>query len=389
MIFTSYNNIISPLGFSTQENYQAVSDSVIGVKKIVLPFSQDVFCVAKIEDKKIRENFSKIKHEGNCTKLEQLSILSIQDVLNQSGINPQDERTLLIYSTTKGNIDLLSFDSPPVVGHSAQDDKYKNIDNKRVYLPVFANYLQSHFKFKHTPVVLSNACISGILAIVVAKRFIEQGAYDNVIVCGGDILSEFTISGFKSFNALSNEPSKPFDANRVGINLGEAVATILVTNKKELARPYNTQIISGASANDANHISGPSRTGEGLFQCLQHTLKNNTNDIGFISAHGTATSFNDEMESIAFDRAGLNTVPVNSLKGYYGHTLGAAGILETILSLESMKHQCLIKSEGYETKGVSGNITMIESHQDKSFSSFIKTASGFGGCNAAALFKKI
>jgi 3-oxoacyl-[acyl-carrier-protein] synthase-1 len=376
MIFTSYNNITSPLGFSTRENYQAVSNSVVGVEKVMLPFSQDIFCVAKIGDEKIQENFSKIKHKDNCTKLEQLSILSIQDVLNQSGINPQDERTLLIYSTTKGNIDIL-------------ENNYLDVDSKRVYLPAFANYIQSHFKFRQTPVVLSNACISGILAIVIAKRFIEQGVYDNVIVCGGDILSEFTISGFKSFNALSSKPSKPFDANRVGINLGEAVATILLTNKKELASHYSTQIVSGASANDANHISGPSRTGEGLFQCLQHALKNNTDDIGFVSAHGTATSFNDEMESIAFDRAGLNAVPVNSLKGYYGHTLGAAGVLETILSLESMKHQRLIKSEGYETKGVSGNIMMIENHQSKTFSSFIKTASGFGGCNAAALFRKI
>jgi 3-oxoacyl-[acyl-carrier-protein] synthase I len=376
MIFTSYNNIISPLGFSTQENYQAVSNSIIGVKKTNLPFSQDEFCVAKISDDKIQEQLSQIKNADTHTKLEQLSILSIQDVINQSGINPKDNRTLLIYSTTKGNIDIL-------------ENTYKNIDSKRVYLSSFAKHLQSYFQLVHTPVVLSNACISGILAIIIAKRFIEQGAYDNVLVCGGDILSEFTISGFKSFNALSHEPSKPFDANRVGINLGEAVSTILITNQKVLATPYNTQIVSGASANDANHISGPSRTGDGLFQCLTQILDKNTNDIGFISAHGTATPFNDEMESIAFDRAGLNTIPVNSLKGYYGHTLGAAGVLETVLSLESMKHQRLIKSEGYETKGVSGDITMIDSHQDKIFSSFIKTASGFGGCNAAALFRKI
>lgn len=376
MIFTSYNNIISPLGFSTSENYQAVSNSIIGVKKIKLPFSQDEFCVAKIADEKIQEHLSQIKNAETHTKLEQLSILSIQDVINQSGINPKDNRTLLIYSTTKGNIDIL-------------ENNYKNIDPKRVYLPVFAKHLQSYFQLAHTPVVLSNACISGILAIIIAKRFIEQGTYDNVLVCGGDILSEFTISGFKSFNAMSSEPSKPFDANRVGINLGEAVSTILITNKKELATPYNTQIVSGASANDANHISGPSRTGDGLFQCLTQIGNKNTNDIGFISAHGTATPFNDEMESIAFDRAGFNTTPVNSLKGYYGHTLGSAGVLETVLSLESMKHQRLIKSEGFETKGFSGNITMIESHQDKTFSSFIKTASGFGGCNAAALFRKI
>ena len=364
------------MGFSTQENYQAVSNSIIGVKKIKLPFSQDEFCVAKINDEKIQQHLSQIKNADAHTKLEQLSILSIQDVLNQSGINPKDSRTLLIYSTTKGNIDIL-------------ENTYKSIDSKRVYLSVFAKHLQSYFQFAHTPVVLSNACISGILAIIVAKRFIEQDTYDNVLVCGGDILSEFTISGFKSFNALSSEPSKPFDANRVGINLGEAVSTILITNKKELAKLYNTQIVSGASANDANHISGPSRTGDGLFQCLTQTLENNPTDIGFISAHGTATPFNDEMESIAFDRAGLNTIPVNSLKGYYGHTLGAAGVLETVLSLESMKYQRLIKSQGFETKGVSGNITMIESHEDKIFSSFIKTASGFGGCNAAALFEKV
>lgn len=376
MIFTSYNNIISPLGFSTAENYQALSNSIIGVKKMHLPFSQDEFCVAKIDDNKIQECFSDIKNAELHTKLEQLSILSIQDVINQSGINPKDDRTLLIYSTTKGNIDIL-------------ENNYKKIESKRVYLSAFTKHLQSYFQLVHTPVVLSNACISGILAIIIAKRFIEQGAYDNVLVCGGDILSEFTISGFKSFNALSNEPSKPFDANRVGINLGEAVSTILITNKKELATQYNTQMVNGASANDANHISGPSRTGDGLFQCLTQIADKNTNDIGFISAHGTATPFNDEMESIAFDRAGLNTIPVNSLKGYYGHTLGAAGVLETVLSLESMNHQRLIKSEGYETKGVTGNITMIESHVDKNFSSFIKTASGFGGCNAAALFRKI
>lgn len=376
MIFTSYSNIISPLGFSTAENYKAVSNSEVGVKKTLLPFSNELFCVAKINDAEISKRFSEIGNTPNHTKLEQLSILSIKDVIDQSGIDPTDKRTLLIYSTTKGNIDIL-------------ESAYKSIDSKRAYLPVFAKHLQLYFKLAHTPVVLSNACISGLLAIIIAKRFIELGAYDNVLVCGGDILSEFTISGFKSFNAMSTEPSRPFDANRTGINLGEAVSTILITNKKNLAGPYTTHLINGASANDANHISGPSRTGEGLFQCLTEIVKGVKEEPGFISAHGTATPFNDEMESIAFDRAGLHTIPVNSLKGYYGHTLGAAGVLETILSLESMNHQRLIKSEGYEMKGVSGNITMIESHLQKSFSSFIKTASGFGGCNAAALFAKI
>jgi 3-oxoacyl-[acyl-carrier-protein] synthase-1 len=377
MVFASYNNIISGLGFSTDENYKAILNSELAVKKTILPFSIETFCVAKIDETLLKNRFSSIEKTERYTMLEQLSILSIQDVMTQSDINPADEKTLLIYSTTKGNIDLL------------EKNNTSTIDKNRMYLWSFANVLKQHFNFKHTPVVLSNACISGLLAIIIAKRYIESGAYNNVIVCGGDILSEFTLSGFKSFNALSNEPSKPFDANRVGINLGEAVSTILITNNKELAKPYETQIISGFSANDANHISGPSRTGDGLFQCLNQLNVANKTDIGFISAHGTATPFNDEMESIAIERAELSDVPVNSLKGYYGHTLGAAGVLETILSLESLKNQTLIKSEGFESLGVSGKISVIDSFEIKSFQSFIKTASGFGGCNAAALFRNI
>jgi 3-oxoacyl-[acyl-carrier-protein] synthase-1 len=376
MVFTSYSNIISPLGFTSEENYAAIREGKTGVGKIVLPFSREPFCVAKIGERAFEERAATLRDPSAHTRLEALSILSIQDVLTRSGVDPADKRTLLMYSTTKGNIDVL-------------EGRYPSMDSGRAYLPAFAKQLQAYFGFSNTPVLVSNACISGLLAIIIARRFIEQGTYDDVIVCGGDILSEFTISGFKSFNAMSPEPSRPFDASRTGINLGEAVATLLITNKKELAAPYHTEIVSGASANDANHISGPSRTGEGLLQALQHTLKHrDISDVGFISAHGTATPFNDEMESIAFERAGLSAVPLNSLKGYYGHTLGAAGVLETALSLEAMKHQELIRSEGYAVKGVSGNVTVIGSHQPKAYSAFIKTASGFGGCNAAALFRK-
>jgi 3-oxoacyl-[acyl-carrier-protein] synthase I len=376
MVFASYNNIISPLGFTSQENLNSVLESKIAVKKKLLPFSDNIFCVSEIDNHKLQNYSSEIKNPEQYTKLEQLSILSIQDVITQSGINPKDEKLLLIYSTTKGNIDVL-------------ENKYSNISSERAYLSELGHILKTHFHFHHTPLILSNACISGLLAIIIAQRYIKSGFFNHVIVCGGDILTEFTISGFKSFNALSQEPCKPFDLNRTGINLGEAVASILLSNDEKYANLYGTEIVSGSSANDANHISGPSRTGDGLYQSLSNLSFINKETIGFISAHGTATPFNDEMESIAFERAGLLNIPVNSLKGYYGHTLGAAGVLETILSLESLKHQKLIKSAGFDTKGVSGNICFIEKHENKQFNSFIKTASGFGGCNAAALFTKI
>jgi 3-oxoacyl-[acyl-carrier-protein] synthase-1 len=375
-VFTSYHNVISPLGSTTKENYSAILNNKLGVKPHHLGKLNELFCLSVISDHQLNSISEKIKDAIQFTKLERLSICSIQNVLEQSGVSLTDPKTLLVYSTTKGNIDLL-------------DNSVKqNIPVDRTYLSVMANTIANYFKAVNKPLVVSNACISGLLAIIIAQRLIKAGQYDNIIVCGGDLVTEFTVSGFKSFNALSPNPCKPFDARREGINLGEAVSTILITKSKTGLPVSSMQIINGASANDANHISGPSRTGDGLFKAVSQTLQQNKLKVDTINAHGTATPYNDEMESIAFERAGLTNVPVNSLKGYYGHTLGAAGVLETVLTLEAASQNQLIKSAGYNEKGVSGNIKIIKEHQAANIQTILKTASGFGGCNGAALFVK-
>ncbi len=386
-VFTSYHNIISPLGFTTKENYSSVLADKLGVTPCHYGKLNEAFCLSIISEEQLNSASQQIKDAILYSKLEKLSILSIQDVLNQSGLSLSDPKTLLIYSTTKGNIDLL-------------DNSIKqNIPKERAYLSSMTNTVANYFKAINKPLVISNACISGLLAIVNAQRLIKSGQYENILVCGGDLVTEFTVSGFKSFNALSQNPCKPFDVRRDGINLGEAVAALLITKNKNNLPPSAMQIVNGASANDANHISGPSRAGDGLFQCIIQTLKNIPTairtKIDTINAHGTATPYNDEMESIAFERAALINVPVNSLKGYYGHTLGAAGVLETVLTIEAASEDQLIRSAGFSEMGVSGKIEMITEHtrlpdgQEKAnIKTILKTASGFGGCNAAALFVK-
>jgi len=377
MIFaSSYHHLASPLGFGSEENFRRLTAGESPLSKRTLPFSTDPFCVAAIDDALLGQAFEPHGNRNAHTRLEQLSIISIADVLRQSGLDPRSKDLGFIYSTTKGNIELLGEAIP-------------GINPGRAYLSQLAQHLAAHFGFVHTPIVLSNACISGLLALIMAQRLIEQKRYKHVLVCGGDILSEFTLSGFKSFNALSAEPCRPFDAHRTGINLGEAVGTMLITSDPALAGSRQSQLLGGASANDANHISGPSRTGEGLLQAIRNTLVPNEALPDFISAHGTATPFNDEMESIAFERAGLSEVPVHSLKGYYGHTLGAAGVLETILSLESLHRDTVLRSAGFEENGVSGKICVAAAQLHQPMNSFLKTASGFGGCNAAALFIKL
>ena len=239
---------------------------------------------------------------------------------------------------------------------------------------------------------MCNACVSGILSVAVAKDYIQQGLYDHVFIVSGDIVSEFILSGFNSFQALSETPCKPYDKNRNGINIGEVAASVLVTKSTESLAQESVEILGTGSSNDANHISGPSRTGEGLYRSVITALAEaglEAKAIDYISAHGTATLYNDEMESIAFHRLGLSDTPLNSLKGYFGHTLGASGLLETIVGMHSLYNNRLYTSKGFQVLGTSKPLNVIKKTEDRNLNVFLKTASGFGGSNTSALFKKI
>jgi 3-oxoacyl-[acyl-carrier-protein] synthase-1 len=374
-IYIGADAIVSPLGFDTEENFRMVLAGATKLAATEKPFRGSPFFASLFDEKVLDEHFSSMAEPLKYTRLEKISILAIEKVMKQSGVDMTSDRTLLIYSTTKGNISLL------------ENSGLEKIPANRVYLPILAEELGRFFKCINKPLVVSNACISGVLALIIAARLIRLGRYDHIVVAGGDIISEFTLSGFQSFAALSPECCRPYDAARKGINLGEAAAAVLVTADSGMTGKDRLFIAGGASANDANHISGPSRTGEGLFQSVLAAMKEaGLNSADFISAHGTATEFNDEMESIAFSRAGLSAVPMHSLKGYYGHTLGAAGLVESILSIQSLRKGKLIASAGFENKGVSGDVNIIETGKDITMHTCIKTASGFGGCNAAAVF---
>ena len=369
------DSIISPLGFNTKDNIKAIrnTDSALKFHDNSKFFSEGYFA-GLIEIDRMNDEFSKHGDPESFTKLEKLIILAIKSVIDQSAtFNPAT--TGLIISTTKGNIDQLG----------------KNeFSSNRVYLWKMASVIANFFGFRHKPIIVSNACISGALAIKTANDLIESGRFENAIVAGGDLVSEFVLSGFQSFQAISQEPCRPFSNDRKGVSLGEAAAAVLIgphsSNKEE-----KIQYIDAITANDANHISGPSRTGEGLFQSINRLFKrNNVNpsQVDYLSAHGTATNYNDEMEAIAFDRAGLNSVPLNSLKGYYGHTLGTSALIESIITKHSLLNNELYFSQNYSESGVSRELNIIREHENRDLDLALKTASGFGGCNLAMLLKK-
>jgi len=236
------------------------------------------------------------------------------------------------------------------------------------------------------PLVISDACISGVQAIITSARLIRAGIYDNCVINGTDIISEFVLSGFNSFKSLSTGPCRPFDKTRDGLSLGEGSGTIILSSCPEPAGNDKILVSDGFSSNDANHISGPSRTGEGLLIAISRVLQKISGPIDFISAHGTATPYNDEMESVALSRAGLQDVPVNSFKGYWGHTLGAAGVIESIMSIYSIRNDILFNTLGFNEPGVTNPLNIVNVSAKKRINNCLKMASGFGGCNAAVLF---
>jgi 3-oxoacyl-[acyl-carrier-protein] synthase-1 len=156
--------------------------------------------------------------------------------------------------------------------------------------------------------------------------------------------------------------------------------------------PEKIVVASGSCTNDAHHISGPLRTGEGLHVAIRRALREvslDPLDIDYISAHGTGTDSYDETEAKALSWAGLEGVPANSFKGYFGHTLGAAGIIESVLAIASMRNNELFRSAGFENPGTSVHINILTDHTAREVNHCLKTAAGFGGCNAAVVFKKI
>lgn len=251
---------------------------------------------------------------------------------------------------------------------------------------MLAQKIASHLGFLTEPIVVSHACVSGVLALGTAKRLIQMGCFDDAVVLAGDALSEFVVSGFQAFQAMSQAPCRPFDLHRTGVSLGEAAACTYVSKVKGVF-----QILGDSFINDANHISGPSRTGEGLYRSILGAIKEAEIDslsIEHISAHGTATPYNDEMEAIAFNRLHLQHVPLNSLKGYYGHTLGASGLLELVVAMHGMEENVLIPTAGFQEIGVSQPVHVIQKRIKKEVKRMLKTASGFGGSNAAIIVEK-
>ena len=394
--------MITPLGEGVGKNFSAILRGESGVTGTTDPRITQSDLTAGIIPEEVYVNVRE-RLGARAKSLTRTEILTcgclkslIQSLPQELQTALGNGRTGIVVATAKGNISALEgrCGSGPFI---PEDDDKVLFSSMTRCISEFSGVREPDIR------IISNACISGVSALVAARRMLLVGDYDMVIVVGADTQNRFITSGFASFKSLSPELCRPYDESRCGLNLGEAAGAMALTSMPvrwscglDGESGYVT-IDGGAVSDDANHISGPSRTGDGLFFSMRNAMKEagvNAAGIDLLQMHGTATAYNDEMESKAACLAGVQDVPVQSLKPYFGHTMGASGVIETIIAAAEIQEGIIAGTKGYEKSGVRLNVSasnrlitrnLVMSNPAGKINHCLKTASGFGGTNAAVL----
>ncbi len=299
-------------------------------------------------------------------------------------IEPVPSDAFLITATTKGGIDNLE-----------RIQRGGCADYSDILLSSIPEAIGQGLGLRDPGINISAACASSTIAVSRGAAMIASGMRDAVLICCADLVTEFVFSGFSSLGALSPVPCMPFDRRRTGMSLGEGAASLLLMSphraRKE-NRPAMGKILGWGAANDAAHVTAPARDGSGLTKAILGAMRQahlKAEQISAISAHGTGTVHNDAMELSAFHRVfGERRLPVFSVKGAIGHTLGAAGGIEAALGIKALSLQTAPPTVGFLEPEVGAEGRVRGEPVSISGDYLLSTNSGFGGINAAIILGK-
>jgi 3-oxoacyl-[acyl-carrier-protein] synthase-1 len=232
---------------------------------------------------------------------------------------------------------------------------------------------------------ISTACSSSAKVFASAWRYIEAGVADAAVVGGVDSLCLTTMHGFNSLQLVSDEPCRPFDAARRGMSIGEAAGYALL----ERDSAPSLKFMGYGESSDAHHMSTPHPEGEGALAAMRQALERSglePSAIDYVNAHGTATPANDRAEDRALSRLFGNKVPVSSTKGWTGHTLGAAGIVEAIVCFLALEHGFIPKTLNTSVVEAGLQSEIVLQNRSARVRTALTNSFGFGGSNCSLVF---
>lgn len=386
--------IISAIGNSVEENYNALISGKMGVTDIeyIDTVHKDVIKVGEIKftNQQLAQQLQ-LPADNNFSRTAMLATIAAKQAVENAGIQDINEyKTGLISATSVGGMDMTErFYYQYFEDESCR--KYINSQDDGDTTHNTANYLG----LKGLVTAISTACSSAANAIMMGAKLIESGQLDRVIVGGTDALSKFTINGFKTLMILSDTYNTPFDNNRKGLNLGEAAA-FLVLESDAVVKKENKKVLAYVTgfgnANDAFHQTASSENGEGAFLAMHKALKMANLDpknIDYINAHGTATPNNDLSEGRAIIRVfGENAPEFSSTKPFTGHTLAAAAAIEAVYSVLALQNDIIFPNKNFQTPMEEFNLLPVTELTPKPLQNVLSNSFGFGGNCSTVIFSK-
>ena len=307
---------------------------------------------------------------------------------NWKSLGPRDG---LIIGSTTGKVPLWEPDYLKYCKNSAKGK------SKKYYPQVsLLDDYASHFNFRGFKLILSSACTASTQALGLAYRLLKSKKLDRCLIGGHEVLSELTCRGFESLGLISSNRSRPFDSKRDGINLSEGNAFLCLERfSNQLESNPIGEIKAYHCSTDAYHMTSPHPEGLSLLASIRYAMKEaklREEDISWIHAHGTGSIHNDLAEGKAFYHFFQKNTIVTSTKGYHGHTLGASGAIEVIISLMALNENVILPTLGLIDPDPEIPLSFLpeaSSIMDGRVKNILKTTSGFGGCNAALVLSGV
>ncbi|WP_320173246.1 beta-ketoacyl-[acyl-carrier-protein] synthase family protein [Maridesulfovibrio sp.] len=326
------------------------------------------------------------------TETMRLLFSAVDEALDQAALNKEKLSGLkvgsCIGSSTGASLNFKSFYQQWREGGEPDIEAIKNYIHCNPAAALAENYALNG------PVqTVTNACSSGTDAIGIAASWIRQGLCDLVIAGGADALSGISYTGFSRLMITSTEKCRPFDKDRQGLNLGEGAAVLILASeeaKQELGLDSIAEVMGYGTCCDAHHLTAPHPEGTGLKQAVNDALERSgitANDIGFINVHGTGTENNDRVE-VQVIKEIFPGIPFTGTKGFTGHTLGAAGAIEAVMSVMSLQNGLLMPTSGFREAAAQSQVIPVTKRMEITAEYALSDSLAFGGNNSALVFKK-
>jgi len=382
------DGIVSPLGFGLTETLQSLQQGRDCVTPVSTFSVEKTRCktAAQIDDGRLLSNANRRRRERRLHRASYMVMTALAELLEHA---PDFDPEIAIVGTTSG-------------GMSFGENFYRALENGGACsAALIANYppqkqivdAMEKFGINVPAQVIANACASGTNAIGHAFNAIRIGRYQRILAGGYDALSELVFVGFDSLQAATPEKCRPFDSNRSGMVLGEGAA-LFALEEFESARRRGAEIlgeiIGYGISTDNHHLTQPNPDGSGPRRAMEQALAQaelEPKQVGYINAHGTATVLNDTAEGKAIMEL-FGEVPVSSTKSMMGHSLGAAGAIEAVVSLLALQHQFLPPNINFREAELSLNI-VANQPRDAQFDCAVSNSFGFGGTNATIVLRKL